>query len=218
MGNHHEDRPIRPLPRRETTGLVLVFSEEFSPNDAELVRTRLGDHLEVDEPIFTARFSADPNLVSVIRVIGDVATWLPLSAPVAVYLSTIAKRAGDATWNSMQSLFKRKEVKPLADVATTLAETASRVDGEVYILIGLDIPDDYWGTCISIRGRDPEEIAHKMAAFLIHIEELSTVMRAEVEAGHAPLGGATVEVQSDGSLKVKWRTVANFKEYERVIP
>ena len=61
------------------------------------------------------------------------------------------------------------------------------------------------------------EIARKMAAFVVHIEELSTVMRAEIEAGRGPLGGAIVEVQQDGSLRVKWRAIADFKDYERII-
>ena len=216
--DYDNDGPIGPSPQRETTGLVLVLSEGFHPNDAEAARRGLRKHLDVDEPTFFARFSADPNLASIIRLIGDVAAWLPLSAAATVYLSTIAKRAGDATWDSMRSLFGRKELKPLADVATTLAETASKVEGEVCILVGLDVPDDFSGTCISIRGRDPAEIAPRMAAFLVHIEELSTVMHAEVEAGRAPLGGAIVEVQEDGNLRVKWRAAADFTEHERFIP
>ena len=145
-------------------------------------------------------------------------TWLPLSAAATVYLSTIAKHAGDATWNAMRSLFGRKEVKPLTDVATTLAVTANKVNGEVHIVVRLNVPDDYWGTCIFIRGRNPEEIARKMAAFLVHIEELSMAMQAETEAGRTPLGGAVVEVQDDGSLRVKWRASGDSRERERVIP
>ena len=214
----HTDGPIGPPPDRVTTGLALTLSEGFRPEDAEAARAGLREHLKVDQLTFVAQLSADPNLVSFIRAIGDIATWLPLSAAATVYLSTLAKHAADATWDAVRSRFARKEVKPLADVAKTLAATASKVKGEVHIFVGLDIPDDYWGTCVCIRGREPMEIARKMAAFVVHIEELSLVMHAEIEAGRGPLGGAIVEVQDDGSLRVKWRAMADFKDYERIIP
>ena len=216
--DYHTDGPIRPPPERVTTGLALILSEDFRPDGAEVARAELRQHLKVDEPTFVARFSDATNLESFIRVIGDISMWLPLSAAATVYFSTIAKRAGDATWDSMRALLGREKAKPLADVATTLAATASKVNGEVHIFLGLDVPDKYWGTCIFIRGKDPGEIAHKMAAFLVHIESLEAVMRSEIEAGRGPLGGAMVEVQEDGSLRVKWRSTADFKEHERVIP
>ena len=181
--DYHTDGPIRTPPERVTTGLALILSEDFHPDAAEAARAELREHLKVDEPTFVARFSDDTNLASFIRVIGDINTWLPLSVPAAVYFSTIAKRAGDATWDSIRALLERRKAKSLADVATTLAATASKANGEVHIFMGLDVPDKYWGTCIFIRGRDPREIAHKMAAFVVHIEELETVMQGEIEAG-----------------------------------
>ena len=212
------DGPVRTPPESAMTGLALVLSDDFDPRDAEAARTALGEHLEVGEPKWYARFSADPNLVSIIRLIGDALAWLPLSAAAAVYLSTLAKHAGDATWKSIESRRRNKEVKPLTDVATTLATIASKADGRVQIAVGLNVPDDFWGTCITIQGQDPEEITRKMATFLVHIEALSRVMKAEMEAGRTPLGPAFVEIQEDGSLKVKWRTAKDFEEHERDIP
>ena len=48
----------------------MTLSEGFHPEDAKAARAGLTEHLKVDEPTFAVRFSADPNLVPFIRVIG----------------------------------------------------------------------------------------------------------------------------------------------------
>ena len=65
-------------------GLVLVLSDDFESRDAEAARAALGEHLEVGEPTFFGRFAADPDLVSMIRLIGEAAAELPLSAAATV--------------------------------------------------------------------------------------------------------------------------------------
>ena len=69
---------MRPPPERKITGLTLVLSDDFDPRDAEAARAALSEHLEVGEPTVFGRFAADPHLVSIVRLIGDVTTWLPL--------------------------------------------------------------------------------------------------------------------------------------------
>ena len=101
--------------------LNLVLSEKFDTDDAEAILAELSEHLKVGEHRFLLRKSADPTLVSVVQLLGDVAAWLPLSAAATVYFSALAKRAADATWTGLASLFNAYEAKPLVDVATTLA-------------------------------------------------------------------------------------------------
>ncbi|MEQ8503228.1 MAG: hypothetical protein RIB84_27745 [Sneathiellaceae bacterium] len=198
--------------------LNLILSDRFALDDANAVRTALSEHLSVGEPRFWLRKSVDPTLISIIQLMGTAAAWLPLSAAATIYLSTLAKRAGDATWDGIASLLKRKEVKPLADVATTLATTASKMEGKVEIVVGLSLPDDSFGAAVTIKGKSPEDVAQAVAAFVVHVEALSKTMQAEVEAGRAPLRRAAVEVQGDGSLLVKWYSHDESEEHERRIP
>lgn len=197
--------------------LNLILSERFDTEDANPVRAALNKHLSLGQPQLYVRRSAEPALISFIQLVGDAADWLPLKAAAAVYFSTLAKRAGDATWDGIASLFKRKEVMPLADVATTLATAANKADRETEIFVGLDVPDVFFGTVVRITDGDPEAVAYKLAAFVIHAEELSKMMQAEITAGRMPIGQANVEVQDDGSLLVKWRSQPDFKEHERRI-
>ena len=196
--------------------LNLELTEKFDAENAAAIRAELSKYLKVSEPRFISMRSADPP--SFLQLLGDVSAWLPLKAAVAVYLSTLAKRAGDATWNRLASLFNSNEVKPLADVTKTLATAADSVDGEVTIVVGLNIPDEHFGTAISIMPGDPEEMARVLASFIVHVEQISKAMRAEVEAGRTPLGPAIIKLQDDGSLMVSWVAQADFSRHELRIP
>ena len=193
--------------------LKLALSEKF---DAEAIRAELSEHLKVREPEFLVFKAVDPP--SVLQLLGDALSWLPLKAAAAVYLSTLAKRAADATWDGLVSLFNSNEVKPLVDVAKTLATAADSVDGKVTIGVGLNIPDDHFGTAISIKPGDPEEMARVLASFIVHAEQISKAMQAEIETGRTPLGGAIIELQDDGSLLVSWVAQADFSRHELRIP
>ena len=101
--------------------LNLALTYKFAAN-AEAIRAELSEYLKVSEPRSNIAQSVDPP--SFLQLLGDASAWLPLKAAAAVYLSTLAKRAADATWNQLvESLFKSNEVKPLTDVAK-----ASRVN------------------------------------------------------------------------------------------
>ncbi len=193
--------------------LKLVLSKKF---DAEAIRAQLSEYLKVSEPRLILFKAVDPP--AILKLLGDAEAWLPLSAPATVYLSVLAKRAADATWNRLASLFNSNEVKPLADVAKTLATAANSVDGEATIVVGLNIPDDHFGTAISIKPGDPEEVARVLASFIVHAEQISKAMRAEVEASRTPLGPAIIKLQDNDSLLVSWVGQADKRCHELRIP
>ena len=84
--------------------------------------------------------------------------------------------------------------------------------------MGLNIPDDHFGTAVSIKPSDPEEEARVPASFIVHGEQISKAMQAEVEAGFTPLGRAIIELQNDGSLLVSWVVQTDFRRHELRIP
>lgn len=171
--------------------------------------------MEVDGPRWLHRASASPTLTEYIELIGSAAAWLPLAGVATVYFSTLARHAGDATWQGLRSLFKSKEVKPLAEVADALASSANQAKTNVQIVVGVKESDEDPGTSITIQGGEPEEIAWKMAAFIVRAEGLSRMMRAEANAGRTPLAEARVEVENDGSLTVTWYSPADGKTHKR---
>jgi hypothetical protein len=57
-----------------------------------------------------------------------------------------------------------------------------------------------------------EEIALPLAVFVTRADELSAIMKAEVEAGRAPTGRAVVTLEKDGGLTVRWLTTESAHE------
>lgn len=191
--------------------LDLRLSEKFY-GEAAGIRAELSKHVKVGQPRFFALFSsADPP--SFVQLLGDATAWLPLKAAAAIYLGTLVKRAADATWDKIVN----KDVKPITDVATTLATAAERVDGKVRISFGLNIPSDYFGTVMFFESPYSEEVARALAYFIIHAEPLSTAMQAEVAAGREPAVSAVIELQDDKSLVVRWWT-RDGRAHELQIP
>ena len=196
--------------------LNLDLAYNFDTENAEAIRAELSKYLEVSEPRLRIFQSADPP--SFFQLLGDASAWLPLKAAATIYLSTLAKRAGDATWNQLTSFFKSNEVKPLADVAKTLAKAVDGVDGEVVFVVGLNIPDDHFGTAISIQPGEPEEMARVLASFIVHVEQISKAMLAEIKAGRTPIGRAFIELEDDGGLLISWEAQADFSRHKLRIP
>ena len=56
------------------------------------------------------------------------------------------------------------------------------------------------------KSSDPEAVARVPAYFIVHVEQLSKAMEAEVVAGREPDGEAIIELQDDKSLLVRWQT------------
>ena len=173
--------------------LYLELSEKFR-DEAAGIRDELSKHLKVGRPSIVFRRSADPTLPSFIQLLGGVLAWKVIYPPAKAFLETWGKRAGEATWDKFAN---RNEVKPLTDVATALTTAGARVDGEVEITVGLNIPDDRSGTLISVKSSDPEAVARVLAYFVVHVEQLSKAMKAEVAAGRTPFEPAIIERQDD---------------------
>ena len=193
--------------------LYLELSEKFR-DEAAGIRDELSKHLKVGRPSIVFRRSADPTLPSFIQLLGGVLAWKVIYPPAKAFLETWGKRAGEATWDKFAN---RNEVKPLTDVATALTTAGARVDGEVEITVGLNIPDDRSGTLISVKSSDPEAVARVLAYFVVHVEQLSKAMKAEVAAGRTPFEPAIIERQDDESLVVRWET-QDGRAHELQIP
>lgn len=196
--------------------LELVFSEKFGPGLANTVKSELGAYLDIDEPKFYVRKALE--LDSFIQLIGAVMLWDFLRPAAQEYLKTIAKRAGDATWDGLASLFKRKEVEPLAEVATILVQAADAVEGDVEFIVGLDIPDSHFGTTMAINARQPEKVARLLAEFIVRADQISKAVKAEIDAGHVPAAGARITLESDGSMTVRWTCKSDLSERHLRIP
>ena len=206
--------------RSVVSELILELTEKFTEADAPVLRAALNRHLRVREPVRQYRFSIDPP--SVIQLLGAVAAWQVLVKPAAEFTKSffgaLGKRAADAAWDGAVEWKRNKDLRPLADVATALVAAADRVGGKVTISVGLDIPDDHFGTVISTESRDALEVARVLSAFVVRAEKISDAVRAEIERGYGPVGPFFMELEQDGSVTIRWHAACDSKTHERHIP
>ena len=170
--------------------LSLVLTQKFTEADAQAIQAALNRHLRVSNPVRRYRQSIDPS--SVVLLLGAAAAWQILVKPAAAFttafFSALGTRAGYAAWDRAAVWKKDKDLTPLADVATTLAAATDSVGDAVTISVGLDIPDDTFGTVISTKSRDPLEVARILSSFVVRAETISDAVQAEIERGYEPLG------------------------------
>ena len=200
------------------SSLTLTMTKDF---DAEIMRTELSKHLNIDEPEVLQLRTADPP--AVLQLLGDALSWSPLKVAattvVTAYLLTLAKTSCQRYMGWTENHFSRaKKRSHLPTWQKTLEIAANSVTGERRITVGLSIPDDYFGTVLYIRPSASEEIVRQLAFFVVHAEQISKSMQAEIAAGYTPLGGATIELHDDGSLLISWVRQADSSRHELKIP
>lgn len=192
----------------------LTVPRDIAPADAVDLVAALREHIDVENAHWLLRKSVDPGRdLPFLQLIGGLPAWLPLSAAAAVFLTTLAKRAADATWDAFAKSFKNKEVKPLADVAIALGKAMEKAGPGTELIVGLSIPEPNWGTALVISETDPVKIVANLAMFVSHAEKIATTMEAEVAAGRAPLGRARISIEENG-LVIRWRGQDDFVTYE----
>ena len=191
--------------------LDLVVSTDhvvgFETEEAERIRAGLGKHLSVGEPSFYLRLSADEMAV-IIRILGEAAAWVPLLTAATAFLARLAKHAAEATWRGVGNLFAGREADPLIEVVKTLEKEANREDGrQTMIVLGLNSPDNYWGTVMSFQSGDSEEdIAMRVANFCVLSERIEIALRSAIKTGNYPEGSVFLEPQDDGSMLASWHS------------
>ena len=200
--------------------LSLVLTQKFTEADAQAIQAALNRHLRVSNPVRRYRQSIDPS--SVVLLLGAAAAWQILVKPAAAFttafFSALGTRAGYAAWDRAAVWKKDKDLTPLADVATTLAAATDSVGDAVTISVGLDIPDDTFGTVISTKSRDPLEVARILSSFVVRAETISDAVQAEIERGYEPLGPFVMELEQDGSVTIRCHASRDSKTYEKRIP
>jgi hypothetical protein len=164
------------------------------------------------------RASADTgDLPQFIQLVGEAAAWLPLSIFAAAYLKRIAEKAADTTWDAIKRKLNRsnKDEAAFVESVSSLIDARSKLGERSALIIGLNYPESYWGTVVVIKEREEEEIARKIAMFVLNADKISELIHKEVDAGAKPLGYVYIEFPSAGHIKLHWVDNTGFVLEER---
>lgn len=183
-----------------------IFATENVRLEDETVE-RLRAYLDVGEPAYLARLSAG-DLPQYIGLIGASTAWIVLVGAAGIflksYLSKLGEQAAEGTVGLFQKLRKRRGTEPIADVANILVDLRKGLGGNGSIVVGISLSDEYTGPVLRITESDPLDIAIKLSYFVLHAMSLEDAMKAEMAAGRAPLGNASVFLGPNGGLTVTW--------------
>ncbi|TGQ52141.1 hypothetical protein EN836_21275 [Mesorhizobium sp. M1C.F.Ca.ET.193.01.1.1] len=203
----------------KNTQISLVLSEGFDARAAEELHDQLRTHLNIGEPDYYYTRSIDPP--QIIQLIGSAALWLPLGAAATAFLvtfaSTAGKRLADDFYDVAKAMLKRKEMAPLATASDALARALKQAGPGASLVIGIDIPDSFWGTALVINETKAENIAVELSRFAVNVAEISRAMNAQMNIGHAPLGRALITLE-DGDVVIRWISQRDMGRHEVRIP
>ena len=145
--------------------------------------------------------------------LGDIAPWAAFALAAKYFLKAFFNEVGSASGKKLVSLLNRKEAEPLSDLMSSIDETAKLTDGRLQIFIGLDIPDEQFGTSMCLEYDDPQ-LAVLVALFIDNAKKIKQIVVSEMANGNSPLGGAVVSLQDDGRIKVSWRRRSDGRKIE----
>lgn len=200
----------------EAIKLVLTEAFLFRKEDAQAIRDALSLSVPVSEPSWHVRCSIDPP--QFIELLGSVDTWEILKPAAQAFLlafgGALGKKAADSTAEAIQNKWRRmvkkrqdKHLSSLNNLATTLKSISDRSDREVGIEIGLNIPDDVYGTTLSTHAKDPVEFIRVLSIFIVNAEKIYAGLRSALDNENAqPVGWICIKLEDNGSIILRWRS------------
>jgi hypothetical protein len=163
--------------------------------------------------------SAEPP--SFIQIMADALQWLsPLKVAATIFLSQLAKEAATDIYKNKQQIGRalaNAAAAPLRLAAAALKrarESSLRPPG---LVVGLPIPDDYFGTALWLPGDSEEDIAWLVARFVVRAQIIEQLIQAEISAGRLPLGRVQVIPTDTGGFLLRW-VDQEFGQHEHEVP
>ena len=160
------------------------------------------------------------ELSSFVQIMGEALQWLsPLKVAATVFLSQLAKEAATEVYKNkarIAAALAAAAAAPLRRAAAALGRARSDSPQKPEIVVGLPIPDDYFGTALTFPVDTEEEIALLLAQFVVRVERIQQVIAGEVSDGHPPLGRVQVIPNGSGGFLLRWID-QKFEKHEQEI-
>ena len=163
--------------------------------------------------------SAEPP--SFIQIMGEALQWLPLlKVATTVFLAQLAKEAATDIYKHKQHIGRaltNAGAAPLRLVAAALKKARDSSPRRPGLFIGVPLPDDHFGTALSLPGDSEEEIASLVARFVVRVQAIEQLIQAEISAGRSPLGRVQVIPKGTEGFLLRWLD-QEFGIHEHEVP
>ena len=173
-----------------------------------------------ERPSVIQQRSADPP--SVIQILGSVVEWLDLYKLVSIiFISTVTKEAAKELYVNKSKLFsslRQVTVKPLKAFIDLFFRNKEKITNQnIFIIITLNIPDDYMGTNLQLQLNSEEELAWQFANYIVRLEKIENVIKQLMRSEKPPLAPISLISQDDGSIKIRYMDLIDLKYHEILI-
>lgn len=200
--------------------LHLMLSEGFSQDAADRLARALATVIKTETPEIVCRKTAETEtLPQFIHAVAQSQLWQDtLGAPAATFLNQLGYRAQDIAWDEAEHALARADVTPLSHVANAMARAKESIAQPASIIVGLNIPNDRFGTVVVIEESRPVKIAFVMARFITRAGDIARVIERAVVTGDTPRGPALLTFDDDGSVLIRWNSRADMRGHETRLP
>jgi hypothetical protein len=104
----------------------------------------------------------------------------------------------------------------MVKVARSVLRLRASLPERTKLVLGLPIPDDYFGVRFELVGRDEEILAAEISLFVRYVPAIEKLIQTEELRGKVT-GAIILLIQEDLSLKVTWMNRQLLKIEERVL-
>jgi hypothetical protein len=185
----------------------------------ELLREQLQPDLELslDEHAIILRSAEPPSWV---QFFAEAPWWIKaLEAYAALYVAEIVKAAGKETWKERAKLTRAAvgTGNKVLKLARSFVALRDRIPKKTKLVLGLPVPDDYFGTRFELIGENENIIAAEIALFIRYVPAIERIIEAEGLRAGKVTGAITLRIAEDSSLRVTWMNRESLKIEDRTL-
>lgn len=108
--------------------------------------------------------------------------------------------------------------KPVEQMAAALHAAGKRFRSPGRVFIGIDLPDDRWGTSLELDLADETALAERLSIFVVNVERLAKILNEYCGRGEGPLGKGTITISKEGQIEIEWMSQRDFTRIRVVLP
>lgn len=176
-----------------------------------------GFETAVDQGQVHLRSTEAPSWVT---FLAEASWWSQLlAAYAALYVAEIVKEAAKDTWRGRaKALGAAKGAgSRLWELAKAVADLRRRVGAPTTLSIGLPVPNEFFGTRLTLEGSEPDELLPQLALFVHHLPALSRFISEAGLADGRVATGLSLRLRDDGALLVSWHDRQTLDIHEHVL-
>jgi hypothetical protein len=196
-----------------------LATSDIDPRVLRSLRDELSPDLELvlDEHSISLKSFEPPSWV---QFFAEGPWWLKtLGAYAALYVAEIVKEAGKQTWKSRAKIVLASVTAgdKVLKLARALAKLRKSLPAHSKLVLGLPVPDDYFGIRYDLVARDEDLMASEIALFVSYIPQVEQLVESEGLRNGIVTGPLMLLVRDDLALKVTWMNRKTLTVEERTL-